>query len=153
MGKELKDFVVWHPPPPPEDEPFIVDQPMSEWVPYWMQRRKQKLTGTGYVWLFFPFCFLFWKKLSFSMIEFFIWIAAWGGSAGSVASVLCKYQSPWQALIVPIYFISHLHCLMFTSAIYQARRNGPSYPRMAHVLLPQLLLFGVCTFLRCIARR
>ena len=147
MAKEIKDFELWQPPPPPDDEPLFEDEPLWEWLPAWMQRRRERLTSTGAVWAFLPFYFLIKKKLSFSMLEFVIWIAAWGGSVGSITSKLMQSTCPWLAIGIVLYVVSHLHCLMFTSALYHSRLRGPHFNRLLNVIVPQLLLFSFCTFI------
>src|SRR5690349_17326776 len=114
MAKEIKDFQVWHPPPPPKDEPFFVDPPNSDYWPWYFRKRRQQITSTGAIWLFVPWSLFFWKRFSFSILELFAWIAAWGANSGAVLRLLVKYEcSPGMYLFL-LYGVFHIHCLAFT---------------------------------------
>ena len=159
MAKEIKGFEIWHPPPEPEDEPFTVEPPLNDYLPGWLPHRRPQLTTTGLIWMLLPFYLLIKKRLSFSLIELLIWIGAWGGSSGTAVSTLSKYHCPWQGLVLIHCAVGHLHCMLFTAALYQFRieQNARAVryieSRFTYVLIPQLLLFTAFSLLFYLARR
>jgi len=116
MAKEIEDFKAWH---PPKDAKETGDQPLSEYYyeDGWFKPnsvKRCKLTPTGWLWLTLPWLFLIKKRLSFTLLEFSVFIRAWGSDSG----MLARLNAPPVATGVLLYTAFHLHILLFAEALY-----------------------------------
>ena len=127
---EIKDFRVLRPPEDEGAEPLID----SVGLPY-----SRGLTVTGLFWLLLPFIFLFWKKLKFSMLEFWVTLIIWGISSGAITAGFSKVGSSFGTILFFNYLTFHSHCLAFTCVIYQELYSTRIWRVVFYQVLPMIL--------------
>jgi hypothetical protein len=112
-----------------------------------------RLTLTGWFWILAPWGLLLAKRLSFSLMELWIWILAWSITAGSVVSVLKPAGAGWQNYAVLLYAAFHFHCMLFSAVLYDWKgTKGQSARRTANVLISQFLIATVAVGMALMAR-
>jgi hypothetical protein len=128
------------------DDQTLIKSTSEGDTPSWLRPDAWRLTNTGERWALFPWYFLIRKRLTFTILELMVWITAWGGSSGALASTMTKHGYRWPLIAVLLYGLAHAHCMAFTGTRYQYRFDVKrSYSRTVSVLIPQLLFFGAMT--------
>ena len=143
MAKEIKNFKVWHPPDQsPGPEPLI-EMPVSEYIPSIFLR--PRLTLTGYLWVIAPWALFLKTKLSYTLAELMIWIAAWSASSGAVSLMLKKTDCKGPYFAAGLYAVFHVHCMIFSAVLYGSRPTQSAAGRVWQVLALQLLASALFT--------
>ena len=138
MGKTIKNFKVWHPPKDIVDEPTRVyprdyDESLTS-PPVWdsflgIPYRKERggLTETGWLWMVLPWVFWFYKKLQCSLLEFMIFIVAWGITSGALLQMATRAHFDIWQIIITLYFSFHISLMIWSAVLYEERIASKSW--------------------------